>query len=119
MSTGPIAPLAYMLPEHLGRKVQGVSDVQVDCSTDSFSIGGTISGLAGTGLVLRNNGGDDLTILANGSFNFATALLDLSTYSVSITVQPGAPGQICQLSSGSGTLSGSNVTSISIICKTI
>jgi len=38
MSTGPIAPLAYMLPEHLGRKVQGVSDVQVDAAQQEIRV---------------------------------------------------------------------------------
>jgi hypothetical protein len=39
----------------------------------TFTVGGTVSGLAGSGLVLRNNGGDDLAIGANGSGTLAGA----------------------------------------------
>lgn len=34
--------------------------------TPSYTIGGTVSGLTGAGLVLRNNGGDDLWIRRPG-----------------------------------------------------
>src|SRR5512145_1143104 len=33
--------------------------VPVPCVTDRFRVGGTVSGLTGTGLVLQNEGGDD------------------------------------------------------------
>lgn len=33
------------------------------------TIGGTVAGLAGAGLVLQNNGGDNLTLSANGAFS--------------------------------------------------
>ena len=36
-------------------------------------VGGTVSGLSGT-VVLQDNGGDNLSLSANGSFTFATAL---------------------------------------------
>ena len=36
-----------------------------------YSIGGTVSGLSGT-VVLQDNGGDDLSVTASGSFTFAT-----------------------------------------------
>ena len=39
----------------------------------TYSIGGTISGLTGT-VVLENNGGDDLSISANGTFTFSYPL---------------------------------------------
>ena len=42
-------------------------------SGSTYSVGGSTSGLSGT-VVLRNNGGDDLTLTANGPFNFATKL---------------------------------------------
>ena len=37
-----------------------------------FTVGGTTSGLAGTGLTLQDNGGDDLALAADGPFTFAT-----------------------------------------------
>ncbi len=50
---------------------------------NTFTINGTINGLVGSGLVLQNNGGDDLSISTDGSFTFVTALPDGSDYSVS------------------------------------
>src|SRR5260370_36972117 len=40
--------------------------------TGPFTIGGTVTGLTGTGLILQDNGGDDLTLSANGAFAFKT-----------------------------------------------
>jgi hypothetical protein len=37
--------------------------------TGPFTLGGTVSGLSGTGLVLQNNA-ENLTINANGAFSF-------------------------------------------------
>ena len=34
-----------------------VSSVAITCATGAFALRGTVSGLAGTGLVLQNNGG--------------------------------------------------------------
>lgn len=41
----------------------------------------------GTTVVLQNNGADDRSLSANGSFVFATALADGSSYSVSVRTQ--------------------------------
>ena len=40
----------------------------------TYTVGGTVSGLAGSGLVLRDNDGDDLARSADGAFAFATEL---------------------------------------------
>ncbi len=37
-----------------------------------FTIGGAVTGLTGTGLVLQDNGGDNLTITKSGPFVFPT-----------------------------------------------
>ena len=42
-------------------------------TTGTYSVGGTVSGLSGT-VVLEDNGGDDLSVSANGTFTFATLL---------------------------------------------
>ena len=40
----------------------------------AFTIGGTVTGLTGTGLVLQDNGGDNLLAIASGPFVFPTAV---------------------------------------------
>ena len=95
-----------------------ITDVQITCVTDTFSIGGTVTGLDGTGLVLQNNGGDDLAITGNGPFTFATELEDGSAYTVTVLTQPTGPNQTCTVTNGSGTLSGADVTDVQVTCVT-
>jgi hypothetical protein len=82
----------------------------------TYSVGGTVAGLTGSGLVLRNNGTDDLPIGADGEFTFATAVPDLGAYSVSVAAQPSSPGQTCSVSAGSGNVAGANVTNVAVNC---
>jgi len=79
----------------------------------TYTIGGTISGLAGT-VVLQNNGGDNLTRTINGSFSFTTALVDAAAYSVTVLTQP--TGQTCNVVSGSGNVTAANVTTVVVSC---
>ncbi|MEM7181318.1 MAG: FN3 associated domain-containing protein, partial [Spirochaetota bacterium] len=95
-----------------------VSDIVVSCSTNNYLISGTISGLAGSGLVLQNNSGDNLTVSANGSFAFPTSVTSGQTFSVSVATQPMTPAQTCDVFGGSGTVGAANVTSITINCAT-
>jgi len=83
----------------------------------TFTVGGTITGLAGSGLVLQNNGGDNLSVNANGAFTFVLAIASGSTYSVTVSTQPGNPSQTCVVASGSGTAAG-NVSNVAVSCST-
>ncbi len=85
-----------------------------DDNTSDYAIGGTVSGLTGEGLVLQNNGGDDLSITSNGRFTFSTRLESGSSYTITIATQP--TGQTCSVSNGSGTLEGHDVTNVLINC---
>ncbi|MES9941811.1 MAG: DUF1566 domain-containing protein [Candidatus Thiodiazotropha sp. 6PLUC2] len=81
-----------------------------------YSIGGTVSGLIGSGLVLQNNTGDDLSIDSDGDFTFSTTLADETVYEISVATQPSFPNGYCNILNGSGTLSGNAITNIEIIC---
>ncbi|MBS0387114.1 MAG: hypothetical protein JSR15_01440, partial [Proteobacteria bacterium] len=84
--------------------------------TPKYTIGGTVSGLQGSGLVLLNNGGDALAVSASGSFAFPVAVASGSAYAVTVSAQPGAPSQYCSVGAGAGTVAASNVTSITVDC---
>ncbi|MDX6849296.1 choice-of-anchor D domain-containing protein [Gilvimarinus sp. SDUM040013] len=86
-------------------------------SAAQFTVGGTVSGLAGTGLVLQNNGGD-LAIATDGAFTFPTAIDDGSTYNVTVATQPSAPSQNCVVNNPTGTMSGADVSNVEVICTT-
>ncbi|MDO9434308.1 NHL repeat-containing protein [Hydrogenophaga sp.] len=75
-------------------------------------VGVTVSGLSGT-LVLQNNGGDDLTIKANGEFRFPTGVKPNTTYSVTVRTQPF--WQNCTVGQGSGNTS-ATVSNVTIAC---
>ena len=83
--------------------------------TSSYTVGGTASGLSGT-LVLRDNGGDDLTVGGNGPFTFATPVADGAGYQVTVKTSPA--GQTCQVTGGSGTIAAANVTNVAVSCTT-
>lgn len=79
----------------------------------SYSVSGTVNGLSGT-VVLQDNLKDDLSVSASGNFTFATQLANTSAYSVSVLAQPAA--QTCSVSHGAGTISGSNITDVTVVC---
>lgn len=85
---------------------------------DFATIGGTISGLAGTGLILKNNGADDLQVTKDGTFTFPAKVPNGNSYVVTVSSQPSNPTQACSVENGSGTVAGQNVTSVKITCTT-
>ena len=64
----------------------------------TYSVGGTVSGLSGT-VVLQDNGGDNLSVSANGAFTFATRLATGAAYNVTVKTNPSR--QSCSVSRGS------------------
>jgi hypothetical protein len=81
----------------------------------TYSVGGTVSGLTGT-VVLQDNGGDNLSVTANGSFTFPTQLASGAAYAVTVKTQPS--GQACTVSGGTGAVGSANVTSVAVTCAT-
>ncbi len=82
----------------------------------TFTIGGAVSGLFGSGLVLQNNAGDDLLVNADGSFVFAAPLTASTAFAVTVKTQPKLPAQTCTTAAASGTVATSNVTSVTVTC---
>jgi hypothetical protein len=81
----------------------------------TYKVGGNVSGLSSTGLVLSlNNGAQTQAVSANGAFNFATGLSNGASYAVTVGTQPS--GQSCTVSNGSGTIASANVTNVGVSC---
>ncbi len=87
-------------------------------SAPQFHVGGTVSGLSGTGLVLQDNGSDSLTPPASGPFTFATELENGKSYAVTVAQQPANPAQTCVVANGSGAVSGADVSTVAVTCTT-
>jgi alpha-tubulin suppressor-like RCC1 family protein len=82
----------------------------------TFTVGGTLAGLAtGASVVLQNNGVSNLTLSNNGAFTFPAAVNGGGAYAVTVLAQPSNPAQTCAVTSGSGTLS-ANVTNVAVDC---
>lgn len=79
----------------------------------TYSIGGAVSGIgAGQSVILRDNGGDDLTVSANGAFAFVTRIASGGGYAVTVTAPD---GKTCTVTGGSGTVSAA-VTNVAVAC---
>jgi hypothetical protein len=91
-----------------------VTNVIVTCKAATYTIGGTITGLSATGLVLAN-GTDSVSPAAGAtSFTFATALTSGSSYTVTVKTQPNK--EVCQVANGSGQVGSVAVTNVMVIC---
>ena len=103
------------------------TEVTVVCG-DRRSIGGTVTGLQGSGLALSLSFASDATdrlllldveqlpIDSNGSFSFETLLGEGDEYRVTIESQPADPTQECELENGEGIVADEDVTSVVVSC---
>lgn len=87
-------------------------------TASNFVVVVAVAGLAGTGLVLQDNGASNLSVTANGQTNFATTIVSGRTYSVTVLTQPASPAQVCSVSGGTGTIQTSNVL-VLVSCGTV
>jgi len=97
-----------------GQPVTDVPPPKLQPST----VGGTVAGLIGSGLVLENNGADDLAVSVGSdeSFVFADTVAAGSSYAVSVKTQPSFPDQTCTVNLGSGVARGAAITNVSVTC---
>lgn len=78
------------------------------------TLGGSISGLTRTGLVLAN-GANTVSVAANTtSFTLPTPVAYANGYGVTVAAQPA--GLNCMVSNGSGSMPASDVTSLKVKC---
>lgn len=94
-----------------------VTSIAINCGTDAFTVGGHITGLVNS-VVLRDNGGDDLTVTSNGTFAFATPIASNQTYHVTIGTQPSNPTQVCSVTQGTGTVADAPALTAQVSCTT-
>ncbi|MGA2344933.1 MAG: hypothetical protein ABSF93_02935 [Candidatus Sulfotelmatobacter sp.] len=82
-----------------------------------YVISGTVVNLAGSngGLVLQDNGKDNLPVNANGNFQFDTTITSGSGFKVTVLTQPSSPVQQCTVANGSGTAM-ANVNNVKVEC---
>ena len=98
--------------------VNGSTTLTITAS-GTHTIGGTVSGLSGSGLVLQDNGGNNLAVASGAtSFTFSTPISSGGSYNVTVLTQPTNPAQTCAITNGSG-IANANVTNINITCTSV
>ena len=91
-----------------------VTSAAVTCSDHAYTLGGTISGLTASGLILTD-GTDRLTVAANAKiFSMPTGVAYTSAYAVTIAAQPA--GLACTVTGGTGTMPAADVNSVQVAC---
>jgi hypothetical protein len=91
-----------------------ITNVEVNCVSPSFSLGGTISGLTAAGLVLANGAATVSPAAAATSFTFPTSLVTAASFNVTVATQPS--GQTCTVSNGQGVILTSSVDNVVVAC---
>ena len=84
--------------------------------TDAHTLGGTVAGFSGNGLILELNGGSELPIEANGAFTFSGSLSSGTAYNINIKQQPAVRREICTVTSGSGMVGTTDISNVSVKC---
>jgi hypothetical protein len=91
-----------------------ISSVLVSCVTNTYTLGGGITGLDANGLVLLN-GSDRVAVPAGAtSFIMPAKVGDGSPYGVTVLTQP--TGRTCSVQAGVGTMGAADVSQVKVIC---
>ncbi|CAN5721920.1 hypothetical protein BH11MYX1_BH11MYX1_01100 [soil metagenome] len=85
-----------------------ISSVLVNCATNHYALTGRVAGLLDTA-ILRNNGGDQITVSANGTFAFPTTMPSGGSYDATVYVQPSSPSQLCTIAHPTGRVTNADV----------
>lgn len=116
----PAAPIQACTALRAEGTVAGadVTEVAIDCVT-LHAFGGTVTGLTGSGLVLRLEAGssEDLIVVREGPFRFGALAPPGTAYRVLVQVQPSSPAQLCRVDEASGVVSAADVA-VGVTCVT-
>ena len=116
-SIGSVTGLALLLVACGGGGDSGPATPVTPPPPATYTVSGTVTGLAGSGLVLYSDFGGDLPVSASGSFKFNTQLLNGTAFNVGVKTQPASsPLQYCGIANGTGTVAAANITNLSVTC---
>ncbi len=119
LNTQPTSPNQTCVLANASGTVTGtdITNVDITCTTNTYFIGGTVTGLINdNGMVLQNNLGNDLVLCNQTTFVFSAPLADQSPYDVTILTPSNNPVQNCNVVNGTSTLAGDDVTNVEIVC---
>ena len=87
------------------------------CTQNSYTVGGTVTGLTADGLVLINGNAQTAVAKDSTTFTLGSRIPDGDTYGISVFAQP--TGLKCSVApnTGVGTMGEANVTTVQIACN--
>jgi hypothetical protein len=83
----------------------------------TYTLGGTVRGLTGAGLVLTSNAQSVAVAASAAEFSFPQRLAGGSGYTVAVQSQPS--GQSCSVASGVGAVESANVANVVVTCSAL
>src|SRR5512137_705173 len=84
-----------------------MTNVAVTCVTNSYTVGGTVVGMQGAGLVLAIPGQSNLPVASSATtFAFPMPMQSGMPYAVTVASQPSSPAQVCTVGGGTGMMGG-------------
>jgi hypothetical protein len=115
VATGPDYQTCY-IPEITITNANAT--VKGSCSAVTYSVGGTVTGLAPGDTFTIENEGNQYVVTSNGAFTFSQRWASASPYDVIVITDPVYPvAQKCVVSSGgSGTLTNANIINVNVTC---
>jgi hypothetical protein len=92
-----------------------IYSIEVVCVTNTYNVGGSVSGLRTSGLSLVN-GSTRVDIAANAtSFTLPVKVADGAPYGITILTQP--TGQTCAIANGTGTMGSADINNVQVTCQ--
>ncbi|GAB2847602.1 hypothetical protein GCM10027277_14630 [Pseudoduganella ginsengisoli] len=86
----------------------------ITCTTDPYTLSGTVTGLTNTGLVLANGSLTVAVAAGAKSFTFGKTVPNKQSYGVTVLSQP--TGQTCTVQNGSGIMPIGDKNDVTITC---
>ncbi|HYM27087.1 MAG TPA: hypothetical protein VET66_02980, partial [Steroidobacteraceae bacterium] len=91
-----------------------VASVRVACGPSVFTVGGVVSGLSGSGLVLADGSTVVAVSATAAGFRLPGSFASGASYDVIVKAHP--PGHSCSVTHGSGVVGSANVGNIVVAC---
>jgi len=117
----PIGAVCKATSNNSKANVYTVNQTVITCVTNPYHLGGTVTGLDGTGLVLAN-GPDTVSVPAPTTagapvnFTFNGTVGDGEPYGVTVLAQPQGTSKKCTVTSGTGLMGSSDLKTVVVTC---
>ena len=93
-----------------------IADDDRPAPPSGFTVGGRVTGVTGSGLVLESIAGERIAVAASGVFAFVRLTATGQPYGVRVATQPTNPSQVCTVRNASGTMGNGRVTDVAVEC---